>query len=93
MGLIVYPAIMTEGEGASVTAIFPDLDTLRVDASSPAELLAECRFSLSGKLKALEKAGDAWPEPLSLAALREARPGEAISIVWVDVAVEDTPIR
>ena len=93
VSLIVYPAVITDEAELHITALFPDFGGLIVSAQSPAELLQVGRQRLSQVLKELEKAGDSWPRASTMAELRAARPIEALSIVWIDVTVEDTPIR
>lgn len=93
VSLIVYPAVVTEETAQRVTALFPDFAGLNVSAESPADLLMVGRQRLSQKLVELEKAGESWPKPSTLTEVRAAHPGEAISVVWIDVSVEDTPIR
>ena len=93
MSLIVYPAVVTEETAQRVTALFSDFAGLNVSAESPADLLMVGRQRLSQKLVELEKAGESWPKPSTLTEVRAAHPGEAISVVWIDVSVEDTPIR
>ena len=93
MGLIVYPALVSDEDPAELQAMFPDVAGLVVKAASPAELLTLARERLSQVLRALEKAGDGWPTPSSLADVRAAHPQHPGSVIWVDVSVEDTPIR
>ena len=92
MSLIVYPAVVTEETPQHVTALFPDFTDLSVSAESPADLLLAGRQRLSQKLVELEKAGESWPKASTLTEVA-AHSSEAISVVWIDVSVEDTPVR
>ena len=93
MALVVFPALVSEADPADLQAVFPDFAGLVVRAASPAELLTLGRERLAEVLRALEKAGDGWPAPSTLAQVRAAHPQAPGSVVWVDVTVEDTPIR
>ncbi len=93
MGLIVFPALVSDADPADLTASFPDFADLSVRAASPIELLLRARERLTQVLRDLEKAGDAWPTPSTLAEARASAPDHPGSVVWVDVEVEDTPVR
>ena len=93
MGLIVFPALVTEGEPDSFQAVFPDVSGLTVRAASPPELLTRSRERLGEVLRELERSGDGWPRPSSLSHVRDAHPDHPGSVIWVDVEVEDTPVR
>lgn len=93
MALIVYPALVSDADPAELQAVFPDFAGLVVDAASPAELLTLGRERLSEVLRALEKAGDGWPAPSTMSEVRAAHPQHPGSVIWIDVTVEDTPIR
>ena len=93
MSLVIYPMLVSDAAPAELAARFPDVAGLAVRAASPAELLLRAREALLERLHALETAGEAWPPPSSLAAVRAAHPGVDDAIVWVDIEVEDTPVR
>ena len=93
MSLIVYPAVVSQTEPQAMTATLPDFEDLTVAASSPGDLLLVTRQHLSQRLREMEKAGESWPTPSTLAAVRADHPATEDAVVWVDVSVEDTPIR
>lgn len=93
MGVIVFPAIVTEEPSGELKAAFPDLSGLLVRAGSPTELLTRSRERVAEALRGLETAGEPWPKPSTLAEVRAADPGHSGSVIWVDTAVEDTPVR
>lgn len=93
MGLIVYPVLVDDADPNALHAAFPDIPALTATAGSPPELLLRAREKLMDVLRALEKAGDAWPAASSLADVRRAHPDHAGGVVWIDVEVEDTPVR
>ena len=93
MGLIVFPALVADSDPDDLQAVFPDVSGLTVRASSPSELLTRSRERLTEVLRELEKAGDGWPKPSTLAQVRDAHPSHPGSVIWVDVPVEDTPVR
>lgn len=93
MGLIVFPALVADGDPDDLQAVFPDVSGLTVHAPSPPELLTRARERLGEVLRELEKSGDGWPKPSSLAQVRQAHPDHPGSVIWVDVEVEDTPVR
>ena len=93
MGLVVYPALVAEGGADDFTATLPDFAGLSVRAASPPELLLAARERLLQVLKALEKAVDTWPKASSLAEVGANRPDHVGGVIWVDVEVEDTPVR
>lgn len=93
MGLIVFPALVSDADPTDLQATFPDFADLAVRAGSPVELLLRARERLTQALRDLEKAGDSWPAPSTLAQVRAQAPDHAGSVVWVDVEVEDTPVR
>ena len=93
MGLIVFPALVTDSDPTELQAVFPDVSGLTVRAPSPTELLTRSRERLGEVLRELEKSGDGWPKPSSLAEVRQAHPEHPGSVIWVDVTVEDTPVR
>lgn len=93
MAMVVFPAFVSDADPLDLQAVFPDFAGLVVRAASPAELLTLGRERLSEVLRALEKAGDGWPAPSTLAQVRAAHPEHPGSVIWVDVTVEDTPIR
>ena len=93
MGLIVYPVLIDDADPAALHATFPDVPALSVVAASPAELLLRSREKLMEVLRALEQDGDAWPAASSLAEVRRAHPDHRGGVVWIDVEVEDTPVR
>ena len=91
MATIVYPAFVDEAQAAALSARFPEFPELSIAAATPGELMAAARDKLGQRLRQLEKAGEEWPEPSTLAGLR-ATAAQATTI-WVDVSVDDTPIR
>ena len=93
MSLIVYPALVVDTDPTALSATFPDIAGLTVHAGTPAELLLRSREKLMEVLRALEKAGDAWPAPSTLADVRRTHANAAGSVIWIDVEVEDTPVR
>ncbi len=93
MGLIVYPALVNDADAAALHATFPDIPGLTVSAATPAELLLRAREKLMEVLHALEKAGDGWPAASTLAEVRRAHAADGGGVIWIDVEVEDTPIR
>ena len=93
MGLIVFPALVVDADPDDLQAVFPDVSRLTVHAASPPELLTRARERLTEVLRELERSGDGWPKPSSLAQVRQAHPDHPGSVIWVDVAVEDTPVR
>ena len=93
MGLVVYPALVADADPANLAAQFPDFPGVEVQASSPAELLLRARERLLDALRQSEQAGEPWPEPSTLAQARARQGDGAGSVIWVDVEVEDTPIR
>ena len=89
MTVVVYPALVAITSGL-IAATFPDLATVRVEATTQAELLRLSRERLSDELQRLERDEAPWPDPTPLERLSPA-PGE--SILLIDVSVDDTPIR
>ncbi|MBE7218533.1 MAG: type II toxin-antitoxin system HicB family antitoxin [Caulobacteraceae bacterium] len=92
MGLIVFPALVSEADAADLQARFPDFPDVSVRAATPVELLLRARERLTQALRDAEKAGDGWPAPSSLAEAR-ASAGASDTMMWVDVEVEDAPVR
>ena len=92
MATIVYPAFVDEAQAATLSARFPEFPELSIVAATPGELMAAARDKLGQRLRQLEKAGEEWPEPSTLAGLR-ATAAPNVTTIWVDVSVDDTPIR
>lgn len=93
MQTVIYPAVVTEADGPLFTADFPDFADLRVSASTPGELIATARERLSARLKSLEGEGLEWPRASSLSQSAGSRLYATGSIIWVDISVDDTPVR
>ena len=93
MGLIVYPALVVETGPADLQVSFPDFEGVDVHATSPSELLLRSRERLLQVLRELEASGASWPKPSTLAETRSRHPDHPGSIIWVDVEVEDAPVR
>lgn len=90
MALLLYPAFATEPAPGELQAEFVDFAGLVVRASSPGELLLRARERLLATLKEAVD-GDGWPTPSTLAQAK-TRSGDG-ALLWVDVTVEDTPVR
>ena len=93
MALAVFPALVDDASAGELHADFPDFAALHVQAASPGELLARAREALTDALRSLEKGGGEWPEASTLAQVRASHPDHPGSVVWVDVPVDDTPVR
>lgn len=90
MTTVVYPAIVTSAEAASLHGRFVDFAGVEVEAESAGELIRLAREGLGAELQRLETAGDTWPEPTPMKSLVVP---QGSSVVLVDVSVEDTPVR
>lgn len=90
MTVVVYPAIVITRGAEPPQAAFVDFADVKVTAATIAALLAAARERLGAELLHLEQQGETWPEPTAMTAI-QAPPGA--SIVLIDVAVDDTPIR
>ncbi len=93
MGLVVYPALVVDADSSDLSATLPDFPGMMVRASSPAELLLRAREKMTERLRELEAAGDAWPTASTLAEVRASHPDHAGAVIWIDVEVEDPPVR
>ena len=93
MGMLIYPALVDEADPASLQARIPDFGDAEVHAASPVELMLRARELLAQRLEQLEQAGEPWPTASPLAETRAKYPGHTGAVIWVDVEVEDTPVR
>jgi hypothetical protein len=90
MTIVVYPAVIAASEPAGLSARFVDFAHVEVVAASPVELIQLARERLGAELQRIEDEGGAWPEPTPVGGLAVSA-GD--SVILVDVAVDDTPIR
>src|SRR5665213_1055178 len=90
MSTLVFVARVTGDHAAGYRATFPDLRDCQAEGRDLAELLANARQALSGRLQALADAGETWPAPTPVEAV-VAEPG--VITILVDVAVDDPPVR
>jgi len=90
MSTLVFVAGVTGDHAAGYRATFPDLRDCQAEGRDLAELLANARQALSGRLQALADAGETWPAPTPVESV-VAEPG--VITILVDVVVDDPPVR
>ena len=90
MSDLVYPAILRADAGVLVARCL-DFPELEVRGSDPASVLRAAREAVSTRLTELEGAGEGWPEPTALQAIGALEAGS--SLLWIDIPVEDRPVR
>jgi hypothetical protein len=90
MTIVVYPAVIAASHPTGLSARFVDFADVEVVAASPVELIQLARERLGAALQRIEDEGGAWPEPTPVGDLAVPTGG---SVILVDVAVDDTPVR
>lgn len=90
MSHILFVALVTGNHEAGYQASFPDLADLHAQGGDLGELLVAARRAVTDHLDALANAGEAWPTPTPLEAVR---PQAGSMTIPVDVTVDDTPVR
>lgn len=88
MATVAYPARVRQADAALI-AEFVDFDGLEVRAASIPDLLSQARSVLSERLRVLEADDAEWPSPSGFELSIEG----ALQVMWIDVAVDDAPVR